>query len=222
VTLAPGAGPPEPFRVLVADDHLPTRALVREALEGHGLVVVAEAGDATAAVAAARRERPDICLLDVRMPGSGIRATIEIVGTLPDTTVVIYTESQTDADLFDALRAGASGYLLKNTDPARLPLALLGVLRGEAALPRILVARLIEEFRQRERRRRLPLRGRRGVDLTSREWEVLELMRQGLTTAQMAERLYVSQVTIRTHVSSILRKLGVPDRAAAIRLLKER
>jgi DNA-binding NarL/FixJ family response regulator len=173
-------------------------------------------------VAAARRERPDICLLDVRMPGGGIRATIEIVSAVPDTTVVIYTVSQTDADLFDALRAGASGYLLKYTDPARLPIALQGVLRGEAALPRTLVARLIEEFRQRERRRRLPLRGRRGVDLTSREWEVLELMRQGLTTAQMAERLYVSQVTIRTHISSILRKLGVPDRAAAIRLLKER
>jgi len=222
VTLAPGAGPPELFRVLVADDHPPTRALVREALEGHGFVVVAEAGDATAAVAAARRERPDICLLDVRMPGGGIRATIEIVSAVPDTTVVIYTVSQTDADLFDALRAGASGYLLKYTDPARLPIALQGVLRGEAALPRTLVARLIEEFRQRERRRRLPLRGRRGVDLTSREWEVLELMRQGLTTAQMAERLYVSQVTIRTHISSILRKLGVPDRAAAIRLLKER
>lgn len=84
------------------------------------------------------------------------------------------------------------------------------------------MARLIEEFRERERRRRLPLRGRRGVDLTSREWEVLELMRQGLTTAQMAERLYVSQVTIRTHVSSILRKLRVPDRAAAIRLLEGR
>ena len=222
MTLAPGAGPPELFRVLVADDHPPTRALVREALEGHGFVVVAEAGDATAAVAAARRERPDICLLDVRMPGGGIRATIEIVSAVPDTTVVIYTVSQTDADLFDALRAGASGYLLKYTDPARLPIALQGVLRGEAALPRTLVARLIEEFRQRERRRRLPLRGRRGVDLTSREWEVLELMRQGLTTAQMAERLYVSQVTIRTHISSILRKLGVPDRAAAIRLLKER
>lgn len=185
-------------------------------------MVAAEAGDATAAVAAALRERPDICLLDVRMPGGGIRATIGIVAAVPDTTVVIYTASQTDADLFDALRAGASGYLLKDTDPARLPLALLGVLRGEAALPRTLVARLIEEFRERERRRRLPLRGRRGVDLTSREWEVLELMRQGLTTAQMAERLYVSQVTIRTHVSSILRKLRVPDRAAAIRLLEGR
>lgn len=86
-------------------------------------MVAAEAGDATAA---AVRERPDICLLDVRMPGGGIRATIGIVAAVPDTTVVIYTASQTDADLFDALRAGASGYLLKDTDPARLPLALLG------------------------------------------------------------------------------------------------
>jgi DNA-binding NarL/FixJ family response regulator len=84
------------------------------------------------------------------------------------------------------------------------------------------VARLIEEFRQRERRKRLPLIGRRGVDLTSREWDVLEFMREGLTTSQMAERLYVSPVTVRTHISSILKKLRVSDRAAAIRLLKER
>lgn len=184
--------------------------------------MVAQAGDATEAVTAARREQPDICLIDIRMPGGGIRATAEIVSALPDTTVVMYTVSQSDADLFDALRAGASGYLLKDTDPARLPLALLGVLRGEAALPRTLVARLIEEFRQRERRKRLPLIGRRGVDLTSREWDVLEFMRQGLTTSQMAERLYVSPVTVRTHISSILKKLRVSDRAAAIRLLKER
>lgn len=222
MTGPPGAAPPAPLRVLVADDHPPTRALAKEALEGHGFLVVAQAGDATEAVTAARREQPDICLIDIRMPGGGIRATAEIVSALPDTTVVMYTVSQSDADLFDALRAGASGYLLIDTDPARLPLALLGVLRGEAALPRTLVARLIEEFRQRERRKRLPLIGRRGVDLTSREWDVLEFMREGLTTSQMAERLYVSPVTVRTHISSILKKLRVSDRAAAIRLLKER
>lgn len=170
MTGPPGAAPPAPLRVLVADGHPPTRALAKEALEGHGFLVVAQAGDATEAVTAARREQPDICLIDIRMPGGGIRATAEIVSALPDTTVVMYTVSRSDADLFDALRAGASGYLLKDTDPARLPLALLGVLRGEAALPRTLVARLIEEFRQRERRKRLPLIGRRGVDLTSREW----------------------------------------------------
>jgi DNA-binding NarL/FixJ family response regulator len=212
----------DPLRVLIADDDAPSRILTRQALDGRGFVVVGEVGDATAAVAAARRDRPDICLVDVRMPGGGIRATAEIVDAVPDTTVVMFTASQSDTDLFDALRAGASGYLFKNTDPARLPLALHGVFRGEAALPRTLAARLIEEFRQRERRKRLPLPGGRGVDLTSREWDVLEFMRQGFTTAQMAERLYVSQVTVRTHVSSIKRKLRLPDRDAVRRLFEER
>jgi DNA-binding NarL/FixJ family response regulator len=212
----------DPLRVLIADDDAPSRILTGQALDGRGFVVVGEVGDATAAVAAARRDRPDICLVDVRMPGGGIRATAEIVDAVPDTTVVMFTASQSDTDLFDALRAGASGYLFKNTDPARLPLALHGVFRGEAALPRTLAARLIEEFRQRERRKRLPLPGGRGVDLTSREWDVLEFMRQGFTTAQMAERLYVSQVTVRTHVSSIKRKLRLPDRDAVRRLFEER
>ena len=211
-----------PLRVLVADDHPPTRARVRAALEGHGFAVCAEAADASTALAAATREHPHVCLLDIHMPGGGIHAAADITAALPDTAVVMFTVSRSDADLFDALRAGASGYLLKDTDPARLPLALQGVLDGEAALPRNLVTRLVEEFRQRGRRKRLPLRGRQGVELTSREWEVLEFMRDGLTTAEMAERLYVSKVTVRTHVSSILKKLRVPDRAAAVRLLEER
>src|SRR5206468_2752516 len=129
-------------RVLIADDHPPTRAGVRAALERSGFIVCAEAADARAAI-----------------------------------------------------------------DPARLPLALRGVLDGEAALPRRLVALLIEEFRERKRRRRLPLVGRRSVELTDRESEVLEAMRQGLTTYEIAARLFISPVTVRTHVSAILRKL---------------
>jgi len=211
-----------PCRIVIADDHPPTRAAVRAALEGNGFEVCAAVGDADTAVEAARRARPDVCLLDVNMPGGGIRAAGHITAHVPDTTVVMFTVSTTDADLFDALRAGASGYLLKDTDAARLPLALLDVLAGNAALPRNLVMRLVEEFRERGRRKRLSLRGQRGVDLTSREWDVLDLMRQGLRTAEMAERLYVSPVTVRTHVSSILKKLRVPDRAAAVRLLQER
>jgi DNA-binding NarL/FixJ family response regulator len=129
----------------------------------------------------------------------------------------------TDAgDLFDALRAGASGYLLKDADPTRLPHALRGVLDGEAALPRTLTARLIEEFRERGRRRRLRLGRRRTVELTPREWDVLELLNERRTTAEMADRLTISPVTVRRHVSEILHKLRVPDRAAALRLLEQR
>ena len=130
------------------------------------------------------------------------------------------TVSQNDTDLFDSLRAGAAGYLLKDTDPERLPHALRGVLAGEAAVPRRLVSRVLDEFRTHGRRRRLPLVGRRGRELTSREWEVLEMLREGLTTAQIAERLFVSPVTVRRHISAILSKLEVPDRESALRLLE--
>ena len=210
----------DPIRVLIADDHPPTRAGVSAALEQDGFVVCAQAADARAAIEAARRERPDVCLLDIHMPGDGIHAAETIARDLPEVAVVMLTVSRTDADLFNALRVGASGYLLKDIDPVRLPLALRGVLEGEAALPRRLVALLIEEFRERKRRRRIPLVGRRGVELTDREWEVLELMKQGLTTDEIATRLFISPVTVRTHVSAVLKKLHVPTREAALELLE--
>ena len=208
-----------PIRVLLADDHPPTRAGVRYTLEQAGMVVVAEVADATAAIEAAIREKPDVCLMDVHMTGSGIAATRAITDALPDTFVVILTVSRDDADLFDALRAGASGYLLKDMDPDRIPNALLGVLAGEAALPRTLLVRVMDEFRERGRRRRLPLAGRKAADLTAREWEVLHLLRDGASTAEIAARLFVSQATVRSHVAAVLKKLKVPDRQAAIELL---
>jgi DNA-binding NarL/FixJ family response regulator len=208
------------IRVLIADDHPPTRLGVRLALERGGFVVCAEAPDADTAVERALTERPEVCLLDINMPGDGIRAAELIARELPETAVVMLTVSRADTDLFNALRAGACGYLLKDIDPARLPLALYGVLEGEAALPRRLVALLIEEFRERRRRRRIPLVGRRGVELTDREWEVLELMRDGLSTEEIAARLFISPVTVRTHVSAILRKLQVRTREAALELLE--
>ncbi|HSC93210.1 MAG TPA: response regulator transcription factor [Gaiellaceae bacterium] len=209
-------------RVLVADDHAPTRAGVRRALGAHGFEVCAEAADAREAVEAARRERPDVALLDIRMPGNGIEAAAQIASELPGTAVVMLTVSRDDDDLFTALRVGAAGYLLKDLAAERLPDALRAVLAGEAALPGTLVARLVEEFRERGRRRLLALPGRRGVELTDREWEVLQLVRRERTTAEIAAALFVSETTVRTHVASILRKLRVPDRRAAIRLLDER
>jgi DNA-binding NarL/FixJ family response regulator len=206
--------------VLVADDHPPTRAGVRLALENGGFSVCAEVGDAAAAVEAAVRLRPTVCLLDIHMPGNGIAAADEIGRRVPEAAVVMLTVSQEDEDLFDALEAGAIGYLLKDTSPLRLPDALRAVLRGEAALPPHLVTKVVAEFRQRRRRRRVPLPGRKPVDLTDREREVLAMMRDGLTTAEIAERLFVAPVTVRTHVAAILRKLRVPDRRAAVELLE--
>jgi DNA-binding NarL/FixJ family response regulator len=210
-----------PFTVLIADDHPPTRAGIRSALEQDGFVVCAEVGDAPSAVEAAVRERPDLCLLDIHMPGSGISAARDISARVPESAVVVLTVSRNDDDVFDALRAGASGYLLKDMDPKRLPLALKGVLHGEAALPRTLVARLVDEFRDRGKKRRVPVLAKRGALLTGREWEVLDLLRTGLTTAQIAERLFISPATVRSHVASILRKLGAADRKSALRLIDD-
>ena len=204
----------EPIRVLIADDHPPTRADVRAALaQDRRFAICAEVADAAAAVQAAVEARPDICLLDIRMSGSGIAAAREITSRIPDTKVVMLTVSHDQDDLFNALRAGASGYLLKDTDPARLPHALHDVLQGEAAIPRWLVSRVVSEFRDHGPRRRAIV-SEAGYDLTSREWEVLNLLRQGLSTAEIAERLFVSSVTVRSHVAAILKKLQLPDREA--------
>jgi DNA-binding NarL/FixJ family response regulator len=207
--------------VLIADDHPATRAGVRAALDGSNFVVCAEEADAPGAVEAALRTQPDLCLLDIHMPGNGIAAAAKIHSTLPEAKVVMLTVSDNDEDLFAALRAGASGYLLKDTDPTRLPMALEGVLAGEAALPRPLVARVIQEFRGRERRRRMFRSSSQPLELTNREWEVLDLLREGLSTEEIASRLLISKVTVRTHVSSVLHKLQTPDRKSAVALLKE-
>lgn len=206
------------LRVVIADDHPPTRMGVRMALEDAGMEIVAEIASGPAAVEAVLRLRPDIVLLDVQMPGSGIAAARSISAGAPETAIVMLTVSRDDADLFQALAAGARGYLLKDTDPDRLAHALQGVVNGEAALPRALVMRLVDEFRIRDEldsRRRGPL-----SQLTPREWEILELLRSGLTTNQVAAQLFVTPVTVRSHVSAILHKLRVPDRAAAISLFE--
>ena len=208
--------------MLLADDHMATRVGLRLVLEEQGFEVCADESDAAGAVRAALRERPDVCLLDIQMPGSGIEAASAIRFQLPETKIVMLTASREDADLFDAVKAGASGYLLKDLDPDRLGWELNAVLDGEAALPGTLLRRLMDEFRQRDRRGWVPLARRRDVELTSREWEVLELMREGRSTAEIGKRLFISTTTVRRHVGAILKKLQVPDRKAAVRLLEER
>jgi DNA-binding NarL/FixJ family response regulator len=212
-----------PIRVLIADDHAPTRADVRVILVADPrFQVVAEAADAAGAVEGAVSERPDVCLLDVNMPGSGVGAAWEISARLPETKIVMLTVSREDRHLFAALRAGASGYLLKDIDPARLPHALSDVLEGKAALPRELTARLVDEFRDRSPRRRKPLAEGPYSTLTSREWQVLDLLRQELSTAEIAGRLTLSPVTVRTHVNNILRKVRAPNREALLQEDEER
>ena len=132
-----------PLRVLIADDHAPSRDDIRRALErDERFGVCASVADAAEAIQAAVRERPDVCLLDIRMPGSGLAAAWEIAARLPQAKIVMLTVSDDDADLFAALQAGADGYLLKTMNLQRLPDALDGVSSGEAAMPRTLVAPL--------------------------------------------------------------------------------
>jgi two-component system NarL family response regulator len=211
-----------PARVLVADDHAPTREDVRAAVAADPrFEVVAVAADAAGAVQGALRTRPDVCLLDMRMPGSGAAAAWEITARLPATRAVMLTVSRSDDDLFAALRAGVSGYLLKDQPFEGLGDELAGVLDGRIALAPELVARLVDEFRDSAPRRRALLGRGNGVPLTSREWQVLDLLRQGLPTSEIARRLFVSPATVRSHVAATLRKLRVPDREAAVRLFEE-
>ncbi len=214
----------EPLRVLIADDHAPTRDDVRRALEGDGrFEVCAVVADAVEAVQAAVRERPDVCLLDIRMPGSGLAAAWEIAARRPQAKIVMLTVSDDDTALFAALRAGAHGYLLKTMDLRRLPSALHGVCSGEAAMPRALVARVLERFHGREPRRRpFVANEAAGRRLTSREWEVLELLTRERSTAEIAETLVLSASAVRAHITSIVRKLDVADRAAAAELFRRR
>jgi two-component system, NarL family, nitrate/nitrite response regulator NarL len=221
VTGGPTGGD-ERIRVVLADDHVPTRTEIRLALEEDSRFEIGgEAGDAPGAIDAAIRERPHVCLLDIDMPGSGIAAAWEITARLPQVKVVMLTVSTDDRDLFAALKAGAVGYLLKGMDPSELPRAVAGVVRGEAAIAPALLGRVITEFRDRSARRRTTTADGAEAQLTSREWQVLELLRHDLTTSEIARRLVLSPVTVRTHVNSILKKLRVCDREELVRQFRE-
>jgi DNA-binding NarL/FixJ family response regulator len=211
-----------PLRVLIADDHEATRDDVRRALEGdEAFHVCAVAADAAQAVQAAVCERPDVCVLDVRMPGGGVAAAWEIAARLPDAKIVMLTVSDDDADLFGALRAGADGYLLKTMNLRRLRDALIGVCGGEAAIQRTLVARLLDRFHGQEPRWRQVIGGQAGGRrLTSREWQVLELLAQRRSTAEIAGELVLSASAVRVHIASIVHKLEVADRAAVVELFR--
>jgi DNA-binding NarL/FixJ family response regulator len=207
--------------VILGDDQEGTRMGVRRALEVRGIRVVAEAETAEQAVAVAIRHQPTVCLIAVHLPRSGIVAAERIKEALPDTKIVMLTGSDRDEDLFDSIRAGADGYLLKTTSARRLPDAVRGVVSGEAAIPRRLVARLVQDYRALGRRRALHLPGSATpVELTSREFEVVMRLREGESTAEIARDLRISQVTVRRHISSVEHKLGASNRRAALALIE--
>jgi len=203
--------------VLIAAERLPTRVGLRLALEPEARCT--EAADARSAVSAAVRDRPDVCLLGLDRAAQSLGVVTEIVSKVPSAAVILLTNRLDEEEFMAAVRAGASGYLTQNLDPSRLPHVVRGALRGEPAVPRKFVSRLLEELRTRERRRSVVLADRGRVSLTTREWEVVELLLRSASTSEIASQLGVAPVTVRRHVGSVERKLGVSTRAEVVALL---
>jgi NarL family two-component system response regulator LiaR len=204
------------IRVLLVDDHPVVRQGLRALLSTHdGIEVVGEADDGEAAVAAADRLSPDVVLMDVVMPGlDGIEALRRIGERRPQTRVVMLTSYADERRAMEAVDAGASGFLLKDASPRDVAAAIGAAHRGEAVLHPAVAAKLLAE------RRRPPAAH---ADLTARELDVLRLIARGLQNKQIAAQLHLSEKTVKTHVSAILRKLGVTDRTqAAMYAVRER
>ncbi|MEU1178980.1 response regulator transcription factor [Streptomyces sp. NPDC005820] len=213
-----------PPRVVVVDDQALVRTGFRLILGADGIEVVAEAADGAEAVDAVRRTRPDVVLMDIRMPGTdGLEATRRILAAAPDAPdasraalprVVMLTTFDLDHYVYAALSAGASGFLLKDVTPEHLTAAVRTVRAGDALLAPAITRRLVERF------------ARTGAEtaalhrdlaaLTPRELDVLRLLARGLSNAELAERLHLSEATVKTHVSRVLTKLGLRDRAQAV------
>ena len=200
--------------VLLVDDQAMIRAGLRMVLESEpDLAVVAEASNGVEAVQVGKRERPDVVLMDVRMPEmDGIEATRRLLEAAPDTRVIVVTTFDIDDYVYGALRAGASGFLLKDAPPDDLINAIRVVAGGDALIAPSITKRLIAEFA--ERREDRPVLGL--DDLTDRETEVLALIARGLSNAEIADELFVSETTVKTHVSHILTKLDLRDRVQAV------
>jgi two-component system, NarL family, response regulator LiaR len=208
--------PDAALRAIVADDDPFARRVIKDSLQNAGIVVIAEARNGRQAVELVLYYRPDVVVMDVVMPElDGIVATRRIVKELPDQIVVILTGASDDDEIgLQALRAGATGYLSKDLDIDALPRALEGARSGEAVISRRMAKRLIEHVR------RTPdnLAGMRPVrsPLTAREWEVVDLLRDGRSTEAIADDLVLSIETVRSHVKNILRKLDVRSREEAV------
>jgi DNA-binding NarL/FixJ family response regulator len=209
--------------VLIVDDQALVRAGFRMILEAeHDIEVVGEAADGREAVEEARRLRPDVVLMDVRMPDvDGIEATRRLLGdSESEAKVVMLTTFDMDEYVYDALRAGASGFLLKDVPPEQLVAGIQAVASGDALLAPSVTRRVIEEFVRRPPASVRTLPPRLG-ELTARELEVLKLIARGLSNAEIATELFVSETTVKTHVAHVLMKLDLRDRVQAVVLAYE-
>jgi DNA-binding NarL/FixJ family response regulator len=210
------------IEVLLADDQALVRGGFRALLDAEDdIAVVGEAGDGRQAVSLTRQKKPDIVLMDIRMPGlDGLEATREVASDsgLADVRIVILTTFELDEYVFEALRSGASGFLVKDTEPVDLLAAVRLVASGEALLSPSVTRRVIEEFASRAKQ---PPPSEALDELTEREREVMALVAEGLSNEEIADRLVVSPATAKTHVSRAMVKLGARDRAQLVVLAYE-
>lgn len=207
--------PEPPIQVMIVDDHALIRSAIRQALEGPDVVIVGEAGSAEEALELAPQLRPDVLLLDIDLPGlSGIEAVRELAPRLPETRIVMLTASTDHRDLLEAVRHGATGYLTKDLGGDALLRAIRGLRRGDLAMSRGHAAAVVEHLSRTARSRR-PSSDAVDAMLSSREQDVLRLLAEGLTDREIAAGLAISPRTVESHVSSVLRKLGVRNRAEA-------
>jgi DNA-binding NarL/FixJ family response regulator len=202
------------IRVLVADDQSMVRAGFRMLLGGEDDIdVVAEAGDGREAVEKAARFEPNVVLMDIRMPDmDGLQATREILAANPAARILILTTFDLDEYIYEALSAGASGFVLKDDPPEQLIAAIRTVAAGDALLSPAVTNRVISRFARLQR----PEPPKELDDLTSREADVLRLIAKGLSNAEIGEELFISDTTVKTHVTHVLQKLGLRDRVQAV------
>ncbi len=214
----------EAIRVLLVDDQSMLRMGFRMVLGAEDdIEVVGEAGDGAAGVSMTRALQPDVVLMDVRMPGvDGIEATRRIIAEAPGARVIILTTFDLDEYAFAALRAGASGFLLKDARPAELVAAIRSVAAGDAAVAPRVTRRMLELFAERlPDAERAPRGDARLEVLTPREHEIFAALGEGLSNAEIAERFVLSEATVKTHVARVLGKLGLRDRVQAVVLAYE-
>jgi DNA-binding NarL/FixJ family response regulator len=205
-------------RILIVDDHPLTRDALAALLDQHGFTVAGQAADGEEAIDLARSLQPDLVLLDLSMPGmDGLTALPRLRHAAPGCEVVVLTASGTEENLLGAIRAGAAGYLLKSEPPARIVDFLRGAAHGEAALSGAVARRLLEQVREGSRGTGVP--DEIAAALSARELEVLLLLDEHLATEDIAKRLFISEHTVRSHVKSLLRKLGVSSRREALEAL---